>query len=169
MAPKKQWAVITNPGTNDIPMPPPEISWPRHPVAQDHFWENVRKAPIEAEVPAESSSSAGGAQSFQTLFRDNNEGHGVTISPRSVVRMRVERSEMPFGFVRFEAKTRRHAGFKTWMDHVLSQADMENFIEDIGVLRPFQYAVQMDVNRNLVDLSFLISRWSSYSQTFVAT
>lgn len=26
----------------------------------------------------------------------------------------------------------------------------------------------MDVDINLVDLSFLISRWSSYSQTFVA-
>lgn len=33
------------------PLLPPEISWPRHLVAQDHFWENVRRAPVEAEVP----------------------------------------------------------------------------------------------------------------------
>lgn len=124
---------------------------------------------MEAEVPTEGSSSAKGVQSFQTLFRDNNEGHGVTIHPRSVVRMRVERSEMPFGFVRFEAKTRRHADFKTRMNHILTQADMGKFLEDIGVLRPLQYAVQMDVNRNSVDLSFFISRWSSYSHTFIAT
>lgn len=82
--------------------------------------------------------------------------------------MRVERSKMPFGFIRFEAKTRRHADFKKWMDHILSQADMGKFLEDVGVLRPLQYAIQMDVDRSPVDLAFLISRWSSYSHTFIA-
>lgn len=140
MAPKKPWVVITNPGMNDIPLPPLKISWPRHLVAQDHFWENVRRAPMEAEVSTEGSSSAGGVQSFQTLFRDNNEGHGVIIPPRSVVRMRVEPCEIPFGFVRFKAKTHRHADFKTWMDHILTHADMGKFFKDISVLRPLQYA-----------------------------
>lgn len=46
---------------------------------------------------------------------------------------------------------------------------MGKFLEDIGMLRPLQYAVQMDVDRNPVDMSFLISRWSSYSHTFEAT
>lgn len=41
-----------------------------------------------------------------------DEGHGFTIPPRSVVRMRVERPEMPFGFVRFESKVRSHNEFK---------------------------------------------------------
>lgn len=111
-----------------------------------------------AEAPAEGSSSAGGVQSYQTLFCDNNEDHGVTIPPHSVVRMRVERSEMPFGLIRFEAKARRHTDFKTWMDHILTQADMGKFLKDIGVLRPLQYPVQMDVDRSPVDLAFLISR-----------
>lgn len=123
--------------------------------------------PVEAETPAEGSSSAGRVQSYQTLFRDNDEGHGVTVPPRSVVRMRVERSELPFGLIRFEAKARRHTDFKTWMDHILSQADIGKFLEDVGVLRPLQYAVQMDVDRSPADLAFLISRWSSYSHTFV--
>lgn len=98
-------------------------------MAQDHFWENVHRAPTKVEVPTEGSSSAGGVQSFQILFHDNNEGHGVTIPPRLVVRMQVERSEMPFRFVRFEAKTRRHVDFKSWMDHILSQADIGKFLE----------------------------------------
>lgn len=53
------------------------------------------------------------------------------------------------------------------MNHILTQADIGKFLEDIGVLRPLQYAVQMDVDRSPVDLAFLISRWSSYSHTFV--
>lgn len=112
MAPKKPWAVLIIPDTDDIPLPPPEISWPEHPVVEDRFWKNVRRMPVEAETPAEGSRSAGGqVQSYQTLFRDNAEGHGVTISPCSVVRMRVERSEIPFGLIRFEAKARRHSDF----------------------------------------------------------
>lgn len=168
MAPKKPWAPLTNPGTDEIPLPPPEISWPEHPVVKDHFWEKVRTGPIRAEAPAEGGSSEGGVQSFQTLFRDNEDGHGVTIPPRSVVRMRVERPEMPFGFVRFESKIRRHNDFKDWYDHILSQTDMAKFLEDVGVLRPLQYALLMGVDRSPVDLSFLLSRWSSHSHTFVA-
>lgn len=121
---------------------------------------------MEAEVPAEGGRSAGGSKPSKP-FSVINGGHGVTIPPRSVVRMRMERSEMPFGFVRFEAKARRHADFKSWMDHNLTQADMEKFLEDIGMLRPLQYAVEMDMDRNPVDLVFLISRWSSCSHTFV--
>lgn len=55
------------------------------------------------------------------------------------------------------------------MDHLLSQANMGKFLEYVGVLRPLQYAVQMDVDRSPLDLAFLISRWSSYSHTFVTT
>lgn len=80
----------------------------------------------------------------------------------------MERPEMPFGFVRFESKVRRHNDFKDWYDHILSQTDMAKFLEDVGVLRPLQYAPLMDVDRSPVDLSFLLSRWSSHSHTFVA-
>lgn len=66
-APKKPWTVLTNPGTDDIPLPPLEISWPQHPVARDHFWENVRKMPVEVEALAEDGSSAGGGGGFSLI------------------------------------------------------------------------------------------------------
>lgn len=137
-------------------------------MVKDHFWERVRIGPVEAEAPAEGASLEGGVQNFQTLFRDNEDGHGVTIPPRSVLRMCVERPEIPFGFIRFESKVRRHNDFQSWYDLMLSQADMGKILDDIGVLRPLRYALRMDVDRSPVDLSFLVSRWSSHSHTFVA-
>lgn len=44
---------------------------------------------------------------------------------------------------------------------------MGRFLEEIGVLRPVQYPLLMDVDGNPVDLSFLVSRWSSHSHTFL--
>lgn len=82
--------------------------------------------------------------------------------------MRVEHSEMPSEFVRFESKARRHSDFKGLVDHILGQADMGKFLDKKGVLRSFQYALVMDVDKSPVDLSFLISRRSSHSHTFVA-
>lgn len=121
MAPKKSWTVITNPGTNDIPLPPLKNFVAKAPGGSRLLLGECAQGAMEAEVPAEGSSSTGRVHSFQTLFHDNNKGHGVTISPRSVVRMRIDRSEILFKFVRFEAKTSRHSDFKGWMDHILSQ------------------------------------------------
>lgn len=45
---------------------------------------------------------------------------------------------------------------------------MGKFLEDVGVLRPLQYPLLMDVDRIPIDLSFLVSRWSSHSHTTVA-
>lgn len=45
---------------------------------------------------------------------------------------------------------------------------METFLEEVRVMRAIQYALLMGVDKSPVDLAFLISRWSSYSHTFVA-
>lgn len=74
---------------------------------------------------------------------------------------------MPFEFVRFKSKMRRHQDFRRWVEHILGQADMGKFLEEVGVLRPIQYALLIDVDMSPVDLAFLISRWSSYTHTFV--
>lgn len=118
--PTSSRTVLTLLGTNDVPFPPAEIGWPLHPFVRDNFWERVGQHPVEAGVPFEDRDSAGGAQNFQTLFRDHPEGHGVTIPPRSILRMRVERFELPFSLMRFESKARCHDILNAWAAHVLS-------------------------------------------------
>lgn len=45
--------------------------------------------------------------------------------------------------------------------------DIGKFLEDLGVLRPINYTMFMEVERNLVDVAFLVLSWSSSSHTFV--
>lgn len=87
---------------------------------------------------------------------DHNKGHGVTIPSRSVIRMHVEDSKIPFGVVKFESKARRHDQFKTWAESILASPDMGKFLEELGMLRPIQYSLFMEVERNPVNLAFLV-------------
>lgn len=63
-------------------------------MAKDLFWEKVRQNLVEAGVLVENKGSNGGVQDCQMLFRDQEEGQGITISPWFVLRMCVERSEV---------------------------------------------------------------------------
>lgn len=45
---------------------------------------------------------------------------------------------------------------------------MGKFLEEIGVLRPIQYVVLMNLDRSPIDRSFIVPRWSSHSHTFIA-
>lgn len=47
------------------------------------------------------------------LFREHNEGHEVIIPPRSIITMRLERSKVPFGIIKFKSKSRQPQEFKT--------------------------------------------------------
>lgn len=49
--------------------------------------------------------------------------------------MRVERSNFPFGTVKFESKSHRHDLFEAWANHIFAQPDMEKFLEDLGIQR----------------------------------
>lgn len=82
--------------------------------------------------------------------------------------MSMECSEVPFGVIKFEPKAQKHKEFKTWAESILAQSFMAKFLEDLGVLRPIQYAMFVEVERNPVDLAFLVSRWSLSSHTFLA-
>lgn len=44
---------------------------------------------------------------------------------------------------------------------------MGKFLEDLGILRSISYARFMVVERNPIDLAFLVTRWSTSSHTFV--
>lgn len=70
--------------------------------------------------------------------------------------MRVKLLEVPFEIIKFESKTRRHQEFKTWAESIFAQLGMEEFSEDLGILKPMKYALFMEVERNLFDLSFLV-------------
>lgn len=84
MAPKKQFALLTIPGTDAVPVPPERDTWSLHPsVNGDSFWDIVNKGFTEAGTPFEdgSSDSTNESEGYRTLFQDDAEGKGMTIPP----------------------------------------------------------------------------------------
>lgn len=67
----------------------------------------VAKGFVEAGTPFEDRSSNSFAESegYRTLYPDNNDSKRVVIPPRSVLRMRVEKDEMPFSAIHFLSKS----------------------------------------------------------------
>lgn len=89
-------------GSNANPVPTQRHIWPEHPVVKDSFWDEALNERVEANSTFEywSSDSFGSGtplnhQVYQTLFYDNDDGEGSAIPPKSVLRMRVKREEVP--------------------------------------------------------------------------
>lgn len=92
-------------------MPPEKYLWALHPIVKDDiFWDNITKGFTETGTSFEDRSSNLSAESdgHRTLYPDNNEGKGVVVPPQSMLRMRVEKEEMPFCSVRFVSETQQH-------------------------------------------------------------
>lgn len=84
---------------------------------RDYFWEQVDKNKDEAEFPSEPTSSSSREtvpHSHRTQFLDHKEREGIWIHPRSVMRMRVERGEVCWSDVDFEAKSQTNSSFVEW-------------------------------------------------------
>lgn len=115
-------------------MPPERHAWALHPVVKDDtFWDNVAKGFTEAGTPFEdrSSNSSVETDGYQTLYPDNNEGKGVVISPRSILRMRVEKEEMPYCAMHFMSMTHQHEKFEAWTKEILGQQGMPKKFLDL--------------------------------------
>lgn len=84
MAPKRQFALLTIPGTDVVPVSSERHTWSLHPAVKgDSFWKNVAKGFTEAGTPFEdrSSTSTGDSDGYRTLLLDNVEGKGMVIPP----------------------------------------------------------------------------------------
>lgn len=77
-------------------------------MVQDQFWSKVKENRIEANILFEQSSSSSGESTiteYKTPYMDHKKGEGILINLRSILRMLVERSEICWADVKFEARS----------------------------------------------------------------
>lgn len=106
---------------------------------RDYFWGQVDKNKAEAEFLFEltsSSSSETVPHSHQTPFLDHKEGEGIWIHPRSVMRMRVERGEVCWSDVDFEAKSQTNSSFVEWATELMRDNICSDAIISAGIGKP---------------------------------
>lgn len=117
------------------------------------------------QVPYENRGSDDGVQNFQTLFHDQEERHGTAIPPKSM--MRVERSEVPFGTMKFESKVPWAWPLRVMGQSYFGSAWHEEVFGGFGHFKVHQFSPIRNLQRNLINLAFLLLRWSISTHTFV--
>lgn len=63
-------------------------------LSKYYYWDLVLKSLVT--IQCKSSNSFRGSQNFRTLFVGCNDGEGVVVLPQSVVKVRIEKEEVPF-------------------------------------------------------------------------
>lgn len=92
-----------------------------------------------------SSDSSEETQGFRVLFNDSTDGEGVIVPPRSVLRMRIEKEEVPFCAINFLRKSSHQEKFDSWADIIFAQSGMKKKLNDLGIMRALTQARKMVV------------------------
>lgn len=101
---------VTLPGSNSVSVATGSQTWPRHSITEDVS--GVDKNSVEARALFEFvDSDSTGAQTplayhvYKTLFFGDKDGEGIMINPMSILRIRVEKAEVPENAIRFKSKS----------------------------------------------------------------
>lgn len=73
--------------------------WPECTVAKDQFWKGVDENRTEAQPSCEQTSDSFGENisfKYETPFMDQKESESIFISLRSILRMKIKRTELPW-------------------------------------------------------------------------
>lgn len=87
-----------------VPMPELRDRWLLIKILLDSFFDREPVGGGELAVRANKDDDAPLSQLLhQTVFFGHNQRNGVTISPRSILRMRIQRNEVAWTDIRFES------------------------------------------------------------------
>lgn len=80
----------------------------------------------EAQILVERSFNSSGESVFleyKTPFMDHKEGEGILVNPRSILRIKVERTKVCWIELRFEAKSEGNVTFANWAPALLANIE----------------------------------------------
>lgn len=112
---QKRSGYLTYQGTTKLPMPTDRDAWAHCEVVKDLFWSTVSKQTLRTVAPSERDKEA-----YRTFSEDNNDGDDIFISPRSLLRMRVEKTEPAYSAICFESKSQSNHSYDSWVRKVMA-------------------------------------------------
>lgn len=91
----------------------------------------------KANIPFEQSSSSSKSidPSYKTPFVDNEEGEGILITPRLVLIMSIERAEVCWTDVKFEANSQTNSTFARRSSELMANSEYSKKITATGLER----------------------------------
>ncbi|KAF7124018.1 hypothetical protein RHSIM_Rhsim12G0101900 [Rhododendron simsii] len=138
----------------------PADEWRRAPYLggpSDSFWREAEAFVPETDIPED------------PLFLTPEVTHDEAdlIIPSSVLRFRVERGDIPYCFVNYEAVSQAPAHWGDWVESVLSNTDFVHTLWASRALKPVRLSTELSIRKNNTNLDLMISRWSKDTHTFV--
>lgn len=64
------------------------------------------------------------------MFADHSQGEGITISPRSILRIRIKRNGIAWTEIKFDSTTQRTKTYKEWVMELLSVPDVVDVLAE---------------------------------------
>lgn len=98
-------------------------------IVIDSFWEVAKKIPLTAFPPVECREE-GESRQYITIFSNHLEEECVMISPRLILRMRMERHNS-WMEIWFESRTQSNQDFGAWCQEVLSNSRVSNWLNEV--------------------------------------
>lgn len=70
---------------------------------------------------------------YKPLFKDNDDGEGSLIGPRSILRVQVEREEVPWCDICFKSKAQCHQSFYKWARRIMAKPSVTKLFNKLGI------------------------------------
>lgn len=95
------------------------------------------------------------------------------VSPKSILRMRVEREEVPWCNIHFESKANVINFFTNWgggggEGRITNKPDVIRCLTNSESEKTLNQAQTLSINKKQIDLEFLISWWSTETNALMA-
>lgn len=120
MAPRK---LLPYPNSTPVPMVIERRFSFENFVVKEQFCAKVEKNATEADILFEQSSCSSDQSdipTYKTPFMDHKKGEGILISPSSILRVRVERADIWWTDVKFEARCQTNLTFVSWASKMMT-------------------------------------------------
>ncbi|KAG5564753.1 hypothetical protein RHGRI_000828 [Rhododendron griersonianum] len=138
----------------------PADEWRRAPYlggTSDSFWRKAEAFVPKTEIPKEPPS----------LVPEVPHEEADLIPLSSVLRFRVERGDIPYCFVNYEAVSQTPAHWGDWVESVLSSPDSVHALRASQALEPIRLLAELSIRKNNANVDLMVSWWSKDTHTFV--
>lgn len=114
---QRKAGVLTYPGTSNVPRPTARDVWPLCPMTNDSFYVMV-DMPLGATIAFEIVNEVE-HHIYQNLFEDHSGGEGIAMDSWSILRMSIERADVPWSDLGFKSKTQSHQPYHAWVKKIV--------------------------------------------------
>ncbi|KAI8530262.1 hypothetical protein RHMOL_Rhmol11G0042900 [Rhododendron molle] len=123
----------------------------------DSFWRKVVSFVPETEIPKE------------PLFLVPEVSHEEAdlVPSSSVLRLQVERKDIPSCFINYEAVSQAPVHWSDWVESVLGNPDLVHTLRASRTLEPIRLSAELSIRKSNANIDLMVSRRSKDTHTFV--